>query len=113
MINEVFSDEWLTDLAHRASLVNLEDQAVSVTLQQHVGAASWYAHIAHGAITITRGVATMADATMTQSLATATAIASGELSSQQCFIDGRVQLTGDANALIQARPWLVALDALA
>lgn len=113
MTNTVFSNEWFADLARRASRVNLDDKSVSVTVQQHVGDMAWYARIVDGTITITYGVAPAADATMTQSRATADAIASGELSSQQCFIEGRVQLSGDANALIQARPWLIALDELA
>ncbi len=109
----LFSEEWLRDLAARAATIRLDDVSTSVVIQQHVGDQSWFATISAGGLCVTPGVAHRADVTLTQSLVTATAIARGKLSSQQCFIDGRVQLDGDADALIAARPWFAALDQIA
>ncbi len=90
------------------------DASTSIVIEQKVVGdgvdTAWHTRVAEGAMSVIPGPAPESDITLTCDPDTAASIASGRLSAQRAFLDGRLRLDGDVRSLMAARP---ALDALA
>lgn len=99
------SDGWLDEMEAAARAVTLDPEARLVVQQvvravPSVGEVAYVVRAAEGALTVQPGRADDADVTFTQDHGTALAIHRGELSAQEAFLEGRVRLSGDHQALL-------------
>ncbi len=106
------SDEWVAAFAERAAGVAVDD-AVRIVVQQELAdtGAAWHVVVAGGRAVVTAGRHPAPDVTITEDRTTAAAIAAGQLSAQQAFIDGRLQVRGSLDLLAHAAGALAALGA--
>ena len=97
-----------SDEARRASI------GASLTIQQRVqhpnGDVAWHVRFDDGEVRVRPGEAPDADVTFEQDRTTAVCVATGELSAQAAFMDGRLRVRGDVPALTRHRDALVGLD---
>jgi putative sterol carrier protein len=108
------SDEWLAGLDRAAGTIEV-DPDVSIVIEQTVradaGDVVWHTTVEDGAIEFGSGPAPEAIVRMSADTDTAWHVASGRLSAQRAFLDGRLTLAGDVRSLITARPALEAIAA--
>jgi SCP-2 sterol transfer family len=105
LTREVADSEALTELAR--------DHAIGVT--QVVtggpeGDVTYHLQVGDGAATFGAGVADPEDVKMEQDWDTAVGIATGAANAQDAFINGKIRLFGDQQALMGAQPVFGALD---
>jgi hypothetical protein len=105
LTREVADSEALTELAR--------DHAIGVT--QVVtggpeGDVTYHLQVGDGAATFGAGAADPEDVKMEQDWATAVGIATGAANAQDAFINGKIRLFGDQQALMVAQPVFGALD---
>ncbi len=109
---EFLSDEWIDALdravADDAALREATAE-VTLTIQQVSGAVAYVVRIDRGATTVRSGRAEAPDVTFTTDRDTALALHLGRLSAQAAFMDGRLQVTGDLDALVRHGPALAAV----
>jgi len=112
------SPEWIdavqAELTATAALADLAD-AHSVGVTQVVNDAPWGTVIYHlqvgdGEASFATGVADPEHVRFEQDWQTATAVATGNLSAQEAFINGRIRLVGDQQKLLDSQPVFGALD---
>ena len=108
------SDEWLAALAGAAAGAGV---APDVTLAvEHVitgapaGEVRYGVRIAGGKVEVVPGGIDTADARFTQDWDTAVAVHRGDLSAQDAFMTGRLEVTGDVRALIRTQEAVALLE---
>jgi hypothetical protein len=115
-VPEFLSAAWLSDLqdAARASAVPEDLRLVvqQVVLDPDGGEVAYAIRVADGHVSVETGRVDDAEVTFTQDRATASAIASGELSAQAAFIDGRLRVGGDLTSLLERARELAAIEDL-
>lgn len=102
------SDAWVASLSAAASGERVPPDLRLVIQQVVLGDQSderaFAIRIADGVVSVEPGRADDADLSFTQDLATATAIAQGELSAQAAFLAGRLRVGGDLReVMVRAR----------
>lgn len=105
LTREVGESEALAELAR--------DHTIGVT-QVIVGGpegdVTYHLQIADGTATFGAGAADPEDVKMEQDWVTAVAVATGAANAQDAFINGKIRLFGDQQALMGAQPVFAALD---
>jgi SCP-2 sterol transfer family len=116
------SPEWI-DAAGDA--VSADDRlgaalaGVNLTVEQVVeggdpagtgGAVTWHVAIEDGKVSLAAGPAARADLRFTTDRATAAGIASGALSAQRAFVEGRLRVGGDLSQLVAHQRAIAAVD---
>lgn len=107
------SEAWLAALADAAAAATVPDElelAVQQVVHDESGEVAYAIRLAGGAVHVERGQIEDPDITFTQDRATAAAIAQGTLSAQAAFMAGRMQVSGDLSAVIEAALAVQALD---
>ena len=105
LTREVAESEALSDLAR--------DHTIGVTqivTDGPEGDVTYHLQVADGAATFGVGAAEPEHVRMEQDWATAVSVASGASNAQDAFINGRIRLFGDQQALMGAQPVFAALD---
>lgn len=104
---EVAASTRLADLAstHRIGVTQ-------VVTDGPEGDVTYHLQVSDGAVSFGAGAADPEDVCMRQTWETAVAVATGQLPAQEAFIGGRILLTGDQQALLDAQPVFGALDAV-
>lgn len=105
LTHEVAESETLGELAR--------DHTIGVTqvvTDGPEGDVTYHLQVADGEAVFGAGVADPEDVRMEQDWETAVAIATGEANAQDAFINGRIRLAGDQQALMAAQPVFAALD---
>ena len=110
------SDAWIEELNNAASGLR-SDPETRVTIEQIVTGPDghelrWHLALADGQVAVSAGTSDGGSGPRVAFISdyeTARAIAAGEVSAQRAFLDGRLRLDGDIDALLRSRP---ALDAL-
>ena len=107
---EIGSDDWVAAFSERAAGVAV-DEHVRIVVQQELSdtGAAWHVEVAGGRAVVTSGRHPSPDVTIAEDRATASAIAAGELSAQQAFVDGRLRVRGSLERLSSAAGALAAL----
>lgn len=108
---QVGSGEWVAAFAAAAEGVAV-DPAASVVVQQELTDTgdAWHVVVAGGRVAVHPGRHPDPDVTFSQDLATATEVATGRLSAQLAFAEGRLRVRGDVARL--TGPAAAALAAL-
>lgn len=115
---DFLSAEWidlLDDAATRAPAVTVDDAeddaeaGEPITIEYVVGDVRYHLEVARGRVRFCRGAAADATARFSTDVATAAAIARGELSAQRAFMAGRLRVGGDVVALTRAQAVLTLL----
>jgi putative sterol carrier protein len=110
-VQEVGSEDWVQAFADAVEGVEVDPAARAVVQQEVVDAGtSWHVVLGGGRARVVAGPHDHPDVTFSQEAATAAAIAAGELSAQQAFVDGRLRVRGAVGALVG--PVAAALAAL-
>ena len=111
------SPEWIDAVARAADAsddLRRASGGVRLTVQQRVhdadGDVVWHVRVDDGDVAILPGEAAQADVTFEQDRATAVAVATGELSAQTAFMDGRLRVSGDVPLLSRHRDALTGLE---
>jgi putative sterol carrier protein len=110
---EFLSDDWLDAMARAADGASVPADLRLVVQQVVEGAGGEVAYairIGEGRVTVARGHEADADVSFTQDETTARAIASGELSAQAAFMEGRLRVGGDLRSLLDHAAALAALE---
>lgn len=105
------SEEWLAALDQAAKTATIDsDRTVVIeqTVRDDDREIVWHAIVSQ-TIRVVPGPAIDAAVRISSDRETAAAIASGRLSAQRAFLDGRLHLSGDIHPLMDARPGLAAL----
>jgi putative sterol carrier protein len=76
------------------------------------GDVTYHLQLGEGNASFGAGPADAEDVRMSQSWATATAVATGDLNAQEAFIKGLIHLSGNQQKLIDSQPVFAALDAV-
>jgi len=105
---------WLEELAGAALGAAVPDD-VALTVEHVVtgtphGDVRYGVRIAGGTVEVVPGSPPDPDATFRQDWETAVAVHRGELSAQDAFMTGRLELTGDVRALIRTQDAVAALE---
>lgn len=114
-VTERFTPAWLAELAAAASGATVASD-LELVIEQIVtdigddGELAYAIRLSGGTVTVEPGRADDPDVTFTQDWATATAIATGELSAQAAFMAGRLRVGGDLPAVIERTRGALALD---
>jgi hypothetical protein len=112
--------EWIealtTEVAASEALASLAEQ-ISIGVTQVVtggpeGDVTYHLQVGDGRAAFGPGAAFPEDVRMEQSWATAVGVATETLNAQECFLSGKILLTGDQPKLIEAQPVFGALDAV-
>lgn len=101
----------MAEFASRASTVAVDETVRVVVQQELVDDGAWYIVVADGRASVGAGRHDAPDIVLSQDRATAAAIAAGDLSAQQAFIDGRLRVRGGFDRLVRASSALAALGA--
>lgn len=75
-----------------------------------VGTARWHVAITDGRVTLAAGAAPEPDLRFTTTYGTAAQVASGALSAQRAFVEGRLRVGGDLSLLITHQRAFAAID---
>ena len=113
------SPEWIDEVGRTArSSPVLADATtgVALTVQQVVtdtpdGEVRYHVAVERGRVDVRPGQASDPDVTFTQDWQTAVAMSTGELSAQQAFMEGRLRVGGDVQALAREQGAFADLDA--
>src|SRR6478736_5630360 len=112
------SPEWIdavrAELAETGALAALVD-AHSIGVTQVVtdtpdGTVTYHLQVGDGSADFGAGPAEPEDVRFEQDWHTATGVATGHLSAQEAFINGRIRLAGDQQKLLDSQPVFGALD---
>lgn len=111
---EFLSPEWVASLAEAGAGITAPE-GVRLLVQQVVlepdGTETAYVvRLADGAVMVEAGRVPDADVTFTQSRATASAIARGELAAQAAFLSGDLRVGGDLARVLEGARALADLD---
>ena len=110
--------DWLRELSREVA----DSEALAALARDHTigvtqvvtdgpeGDVTYHLQVADGAATFGAGAAEPEHVRMEQDWATAVSVASGASNAQDAFINGRIRLFGDQQALIGAQPVFAALD---
>lgn len=112
------SPEWIdavrTELTETGALADLaSDHAIGVTqvvTDTPGGTVTYHLQVGGGSASFGSGPAEPEDVRFEQDWTTATGVATGNLSAQEAFINGRIRLTGDQQKLLESQPVFGALD---
>jgi putative sterol carrier protein len=108
------SDAWLAALATAARDAapppELRLVLQQIVLEDRGDEIAYVIRIGDGVVSVDPGRAPDADVSFTQDRATASAIASGELSAQAAFMAGRLRVGGDLRAVLEQARDLAILD---
>lgn len=109
------SPEWIEALDRRARDADVARDGSTIVVEQSVteyGAEpiTYQLVVGDDAARVVAGAPLEPAVTLRTDRATATAIARGELSAQQAFIEGRLRVGGDARALVRHATMLAQLD---
>jgi putative sterol carrier protein len=110
------SPAWVAELATAAGDVEVPADEV-MTVQQVVAAdgadepVRWALRVGGGRVAVEAGGVADPDVTLTTDLATATAVARGDLAVTDAFMAGRLRIAGDLRTLLRAGGVLDAVDA--
>jgi alkyl sulfatase BDS1-like metallo-beta-lactamase superfamily hydrolase len=74
------------------------------------GDVTYHLQVGEGSAAFATGVADPEHVRFVQDWETATAVATGHLSAQEAFINGRIRLVGDQQKLLESQPVFGALD---
>ncbi len=102
---EPLTADWMRQLGAVTAAI-VADPDVRLVIQQTVGGdppLRWHVVIAGGSATTVRGPAADPDMTLTTDRDTAIGIATGRISAQRAFLEGKLRIAGRINALIEAR----------
>jgi putative sterol carrier protein len=104
---EVAESETLQELArdHRIGVTQ-------VVTDGPEGDVTYHLQVGDGELGFGAGPASSEDLRMEQDWATAVAVATGELNAQEAFVTGRIRISGDPQALMDAQPVFGALDSV-
>lgn len=102
---EVAESEVLASLAAEHSI-----GVTQVVTDGPEGDVTYHLQVGDGVAAFGAGAAEPEDIRMEQDWAAAVAVATGELNAQEAFITGRVRLSGNQQALMDAQPVFAALD---
>lgn len=108
---EFLSETWFVDLTARAAAAQPPPDLV-LTIEQRIEGAPegrWQVQIAEGSVAIVRPGSQDADVRIVTDRETAAGIQRGEISAQRAFLDGRLQIGGDVQALLTHREALTEL----
>jgi len=107
------SSEWISAADNAVKSAAVEPPAQTVVITQHVHGAASYQVVVGPSPSVTEidpaDTTADADATFTQDLATATAVAQGSTDAHQAFLLGHIRFEGDIHLLIErgdAFDWL-------
>ncbi len=105
-VTEFLSDAWIRTLDARLSAAKQGSSPTPVTVQYLVETndetVEYYLTLDAGRDSATPGRAEQADVTFSMDEATALAVSSGELSTEEAFIMGRLKIEGDPTPLVVA-----------
>lgn len=114
-MTERFTPGWLAELDAAARAASVPDD-LDLVIQQVVTDGdrelAYAIRLRDGAASVEQGRADDADVIFTQDRATATAIATGELSAQAAFMAGRLRVGGDLRGVLDRTQGVLALDDL-
>ncbi|NNE12214.1 MAG: hypothetical protein HKN41_08220 [Ilumatobacter sp.] len=106
--------ELTREVAESETLAMLADEheigVTQVVTDGPEGDVTYHLQMRDGETTFGAGTADPEDVRMEQDWSTAVAIATGEANAQDAFINGRIRLFGDQQALMGAQPVFAALD---
>jgi hypothetical protein len=115
-VPEFLSAAWLSNLqdAARASSVAPDLRLVvqQVVVDTDGREVAYAIRVAEGRVSVDSGRVDDAEVTFTQDRATASEIATGALSAQAAFIDGRLRVGGDLTSLLERARELAAIEDL-
>lgn len=109
-MSKYLSEEWgqqVEKALNADSAFQEATKGVDLTLQQIVnsvpdlGEVKYYYEFKDGSVTYNVGEAPTPDAKLTQSYETAVALNSGELNSQQAFVQGKIKMTGNLGKVMK------------
>jgi putative sterol carrier protein len=113
-VAQFLSDAWLADLAVAARAAappaDLRLVLQQVVRQDRGDEVAYVIRIEDGAVSVEPGRADDADVSFTQDRATASAIATGAMSAQSAFMEGRLRVGGDLRAVVEQARDLAILD---
>lgn len=105
LTREVAESETLAELATEHSI-----GVTQVVTEGPEGDVTYHLQVADGAASFGAGAADPEDVKMEQDWATAVAVATGAANAQDAFINGKIRLFGDQQALMGAQPVFGALE---
>lgn len=113
---EFLSAAWMSELQDAARSATVPEDLYlvvqQVVLDERGQEVAYAIRVADGRVAVEPGRVADAEVTFTQDRATAADIASGALSAQAAFIDGRLRVGGDLTSLLERARELVAIDDL-
>ncbi len=112
------SPEWIdavqAELAETGVLTDLVDEhsigVTQVVTDAPGGTVTYHLQVGGGVASFGSGPAEPEDVRFEQDWTTATGVATGHLSAQEAFINGRIRLVGDQQKLLRSQPVFGALD---
>jgi len=112
------SPEWIdavrAELSDTAALADLADEhsigVTQVVTDTPDGTVTYHLQVGGGAASFGSGPAEPEDVRFEQDWETATGVATGNLSAQEAFINGRIRLAGSQQKLLESQPVFGALD---
>jgi predicted lipid carrier protein YhbT len=110
-VADFLTDAWFSELEAAAASADVPTSlqfAIEQTLEGDPGH-HWQVRIADGVVIVDRDPSTEADVRLTTDVATARGIHEGRVSAQRAFLDGRLQIGGDVQALMAHRETLAEL----
>ena len=111
---DFLSDAWFDALEARAGGADAPTDLRLSIAQEITGEnpTGWQVIVGDGAVRIDRNPTTDADVRITTDRVTATGIQAGTISAQRAFLDGRLRIGGDVQALMDHREALAGLATL-
>jgi hypothetical protein len=103
---EFLSPEWMEALGARLGSAEVDVPATTIVIEYRVrgdgGVVTYHVDLGPDGASVAAGPAPEPTVMFTMDRATAAAINGGELSAEEAFITGRLDLEGDASAIIHA-----------
>jgi putative sterol carrier protein len=113
---QFLDSEWISALNDAVATADVGD--ANIVIQQRVtfengDSVEYYVQASGGSAAVIAGTHSSPEVALTQSLSTAIALRDGSLNALAAFQQGLIDVTGDVQALMAARPALEAIDAAA